>query len=248
VSDGIELIGVEGIGEVGQGSSIAELISANCRLRDGDVVCISQKIVSKAEGRVRDLDAVEVSAEAEALAARLDKDPAMVELVLGESRRVVRAEGGVLITETNGGLICANAGVDASNVPGERSVALLPDDCDASARRIRAELSGLSGVQLAVLITDSFGRPWRLGQSEIAIGCAGLEPLDDWRGRSDSQGRELAATAIATGDQIAAAADLARDKVAGLPVVVARGLGLEIGPDGPGAAALQRPEEHDLFR
>ena len=188
MSDGIELIGVEGIGEVGQGSSIAELISANCSLRDGDVVCISQKIVSKAEGRVRDLDAVEVSAEAEALAARLDKDPAMVELVLGESRRVVRAEHGVLITETNGGLICANAGVDASNVPGERSVALLPDDCDASARRIRAELAGLSGVQLAVLITDSFGRPWRLGQSEIAIGCAGLEPLDDWRGRSDSQG------------------------------------------------------------
>lgn len=245
---GIELIGVEGIGEVAEGSSIGELIDANCSLRDGDVVCISQKIVSKAEGRVRELDAVEVSAEAEALAARLDKDPAMVELVLGESRRVVRAERGVLITETRGGLICANSGIDASNVPGERAVALLPDDPDGSARRIRARLAELSGAQLAVLITDSFGRPWRLGQSEVAIGCAGLEPLDDWRGRSDSQGRELAATEIATGDQIAAAADLVRDKVAGVPAVVVRNLGLEIGPDGPGAAALQRPPEDDLFR
>ena len=157
-------------------------------------------------------------------------------------------DGGMLITESRSGLICANAGIDATNVEGERRVSLLPIDADASARRIRAELAGLSGVQLAVLITDSFGRPWRLGQSEIAIGCAGLEPLDDWRGRSDSQGRELGATAIATGDQIAAAADLARDKVAGLPVVVARGLGLQIGPDGPGAASMQRPEEDDLFR
>jgi coenzyme F420-0:L-glutamate ligase / coenzyme F420-1:gamma-L-glutamate ligase len=248
VSSRIELIAVGGIGEVAEGSSIAELISSNCRLRDGDVVCISQKIVSKSEGRVRELDAVEASAEAEELAARLEKDPAIVELVLGESRRLVRAERGVLITETHSGLICANAGIDASNVPGARAVALLPEDCDLSARRIRAELGELSGAQLAVLITDSFGRPWRVGQSEVAIGCAGLEPLDDWRGRSDSHGRELAATAIASVDQIAAAADLARDKTAGLPVVVVRGLGREIGPDGPGAVALQRPAEDDLFR
>lgn len=248
MSGGLELIAVAGIGEVDAGSSIADLIAGRCRPRGGDVLCVSQKVVSKAEGRVRDLDTVRPSPEAIALAERLDKDPAMVELVLAESSRVVRAERGVLITETRGGLICANAGIDASNVPGERRVALLPVDPDSSARRIRAELSELSSEAVAVLITDSFGRPWRIGQSEIAIGCAGIEPLDDWRGRNDSHGRPLTATAIAVADQIAAAADLARDKVAGAPVVVVRGLGIEIGADGPGAVALLRAADEDLFR
>jgi coenzyme F420-0:L-glutamate ligase/coenzyme F420-1:gamma-L-glutamate ligase len=248
VSSRLELIPVAGIGEIGEGSPIAELIADRCRLRSGDVVCISQKIVSKAEGRIRDLDSVRPSAEAIALAEKLDKDPAVVELTLAESTRVVRAEGGVLITETHDGLICANAGIDASNVPGERDVALLPADPDRSARRIRAALSKLSGASVAVLITDSFGRPWRIGQSEVAIGCAGIEPLDDWRGRRDSHGRPLTATAIAAADQIAAAADLARDKITGTPVVVARGLAIEIGADGPGAAALQRAPAEDLFR
>ena len=243
-----ELIPVLGIGEVGEGSPIAELIAERCRLRGGDVVCISQKIVSKAEGRIVDLDAVRPSAKAVALAAKLAKDPAIVELALAESTRVVRAEGGVLITETRCGLICANAGIDASNVPGERNVALLPADPDSSARQIRAALSELSGAPVAVLVTDSFGRPWRIGQSEVAIGCAGIEPLDDWRGRRDSHGRPLTATAIAVADQIAAAADLARDKVDGTPAVVVRGLGIEVGADGPGAAALQRAAAEDLFR
>jgi len=168
--------------------------------------------------------------------------------VLGESRRVVRAERGVLIVETHSGLICANAGIDASNVPGARCVALLPSDPDASARRIRSELQQQSGRRPAVIVSDSFGRPWRLGQTDVAIGCAGIEPLDDWRGRPDEHGRELTATAIASADQIAAAADLARDKVSRTPVVVVRGLGLPVGDDGPGAAALRRPSDEDLFR
>ena len=212
------------------------------------MLCVSQKVVSKAEDRVRDLDSVEPSPRALELAARLDRDPALVELVLAESRRVVRAERGVLITETRSGLVCANAGIDSSNVPGDRRVTLLPADPDASARALRAELEHRSGCRLGVVIADSFGRPWRLGQSEVAIGCAGVAPLADWRGRADTHGRELAATAIATVDQIAAAADLVRDKVSRTPAVIVRGLGLEIGEDGPGVAALIRPGDEDLFR
>lgn len=245
----VKLLPVAGIGEVVEGDRLAPLIAERVALLDGDVVCVSQKVVSKAEGRLRDLDAVEPSTRARELAAALDKDPAMVELVLAESRRIVRAERGVLIAETHSGLVCANAGIDASNVPGARTVALLPADPDASARRIRSSLIELSGASVAVIIADSFGRAWRIGQSEVAIGCAGLEPLDDWRGRADAGGSELRATAIAVADQIAAAADLARDKAAAVPVVIARGLGLEIGPDdGPGASALQRPGDEDLFR
>src|SRR5205085_12392854 len=129
--------------------------------------------------------------------------PRMVQLVLDESRAVIRAEGGVLITETRGGWICANAGIDASNLPGEESVALLPEDADASARRIRAEVSEAAGASPAVVIADGFGRPWRLGQADVAIGCAGLAPVDDWRGRSDAAGRELSATVIAVADELA---------------------------------------------
>lgn len=245
----MRLIAVTGIAEIGAGTSVAAEIGRCATLDAGDVVCISQKIVSKAEGRIRDLDSIEPSARALELAAELGKEPEMMELVLTESRRVVRASRGVLITETHGGLICANAGIDSSNVPGERSVALLPSDPDASARRIRAELRALSGAEVAVLIADSFGRPWRLGQTEVAIGCAGIEPLEDWRGRGDSQGRELAATAIALIDEIVAAADLVRDKTSGTPAVIVRGLGDRVGgADGPGAAALLRPAAEDLFR
>jgi coenzyme F420-0:L-glutamate ligase/coenzyme F420-1:gamma-L-glutamate ligase len=246
---GIELLAVEGIGEILPGDSLAERIAARATLNDGDVVCVSQKIVSKAEGRLRDLTEVEPSEPAIELAKRLDKDPALVELVLTESRRVVRAEHGVLITQTHSGLICANAGIDSSNVPGESMVSLLPADPDRSARRIRAALADAAGAAIAVIIADSFGRPWRIGQSDVAIGCAGIEPLDDWRGRTDAAGSELRATAIATADQIAAAADLVRDKTAGVPVVVIRGLdGLVGAGDGPGASALQRPADEDLFR
>ena len=155
----------------------------------------------------------------------------------------------MLIVETRSGLVCANAGIDASNVPGTERVALLPEDPDASARRLRAEILAASGAAPAVVIADSFGRPWRLGQTDVAIGCAGLVPLDDWRGRRDREGRELAATAMAIADEAAAAADLARDKASGAPAAVISGLGRHVTPDdGPGAAALRRAEADDLFR
>lgn len=244
----MELIAVEGIGELGPGDSLAAEIGRRIELVGGDVVCVSQKAVSKVEGRVRELDGVQPSARARELAEKLERDPRLIELVLAESRRVVRADRRALIVETNSGLVCANAGIDASNVPGEHTVALLPLDPDASARRLRAELESHGSAPLGVVIADSFGRPWRLGQTDVAIGCAGLQPLDDWRGRRDAQGRELAATAVAVADQIAAAADLARDKISGTPAIIARGLGLELGADGDGARALQRVAEEDLFR
>ena len=244
-----ELIAVPGLPEFEPGDSVGGEIASRVDLAAGDIVVISQKIVSKAEDRLRDLAGIEPGPQALELAAELGKDPAVVELVLTESRRVVRAVGGVLITETNTGLICANAGIDSSNVGGGGRAALLPADPDASARRIRGEIAAAAGVRPAVVIADSFGRPWRLGQTEVAIGCAGLEPLDDWRGRCDRDGRELEATAIATADQLAGAADLVRTKDGGQPVVVVRGLDRLVHPgDGPGAVSLQRPADEDLFR
>jgi coenzyme F420-0:L-glutamate ligase/coenzyme F420-1:gamma-L-glutamate ligase len=172
-----------------------------------------------------------------------------VQLILDESRSVVRAERGVLIVETRTGWICANAGIDASNVPDQGVVALLPADPDASARRLRREVREAAGLAPGVVVSDSFGRPWRLGQTDVAIGCAGLAPLEDWRGRRDSEGRALAATMVASADEIAAAADLVRDKDAGLPAAIVRGLShLVIDDDGPGAVAVQRPADEDLFR
>ena len=245
------ILPVPGIGEVVADQALGDLIAGSGLPEPGDAICISQKIVSKAEGRVRDLDEVDPSPRAVELAGEVGKSAELVELILAESRRIVRADPGrgILIVETHSGLVCANAGIDSSNVPGERRVALLPVDADASARRIRAELGAALGFAPAVVVADSFGRPWRVGQSEVAIGCAGIEPLDDWRGRADRDGRTLASTAIAVADQIAAAADLARDKASGTPVVVVRGLGLDpAAPDGPGAAALVRPGGEDLFR
>jgi coenzyme F420-0:L-glutamate ligase / coenzyme F420-1:gamma-L-glutamate ligase len=211
-------------------------------------VVISQKAVSKVEGRIRRLDEVEPGDRANELAASLDKDPALVELVLSESARVVRAERGVLITETRGGWVCANAGIDSSNLD-QGLVSLLPADADASARRIRAEIAAACGASPAVVIADSFGRAWRLGQADIAIGCAGLGPLSDWRGRRDRHGGELTATVIAIADELAAAADLARDKDSGVPGAIVSGVeDLITQADGPGAAVLRRPAEEDLFR
>jgi coenzyme F420-0:L-glutamate ligase/coenzyme F420-1:gamma-L-glutamate ligase len=249
------IVALAGIGEVEEGDRLGELIASACRaaaleLADEHVVVISQKVVSKAEGRIRDLSRVEPDARATELAHELGKDPRVVELVLAETRRIVRAERGVLIVETRSGWICANAGVDSSNVAGPDMVTLLPVDADRSARRIRSELEAACGRRPAVLITDSFGRPWRLGQAEAAIGCAGLVVSDDWRGRADADGGELSATVIAVADQLAAAADLARDKTSRVPVVVIEGAGRWRTPDdGPGAAAqLQRRRDEDLFR
>jgi len=244
----IEILPVAGLPEIGEADPLAELIAEQADLRDGDVVAIAQKVVSKQEGRRASLADVEPGARARQLADRLDKDPALVELILSESRRVVRDER-VLIVETRSGLICANAGIDSSNTGAGGDVLLLPSDPDVSARRLRSELASASGAGLAVVITDSFGRPWRVGQADVAIGCAGIGPLDDWRGRSDRDGRELMATEIAIADEVAAAADLGRDKASGTPVVVVRGLASHVvDDDGPGAIALQRAASEDLFR
>jgi len=210
---------------------------------------VAHKVVSKAEGRLRRLTEVEPGEQARALAAGHDKDPRAVQVVLDETRTLLRAERGVLICETSHGYVCANAGVDASNAADPGELILLPLDPDASARALRARIAELRGVRPAVVVSDSFGRAWRLGQTDVALGVAGLAPLDDWRGRLDSAGRELRATAIAVAVSVAAAADLARAKDSREPAVLVRGLEhLVQVEDGPGAAALRRPPEEDLFR
>ncbi len=248
----LRVLAVAGLPELSAGDPLGELIAERATLEPGDVVVVSQKAVSKCEGRVRRLADVEPGAEAKELAARLDKDPALVELILAESEAVLRAERGVLVTRTRHGFVCANAGIDSSNLAAGGTVALLPEDPDASARRLRTEIAAAArpadGPLPAVVVADSFGRAWRLGQAEVAIGCAGLIPLDDWRGRSDASGRELQATVIAVADQIAAAADLVRAKDSGIPAAVVRGLSRFVSAgDGPGAAALLRPPSEDLF-
>jgi coenzyme F420-0:L-glutamate ligase / coenzyme F420-1:gamma-L-glutamate ligase len=241
----LRVIPVRGLPEIEPGAKLGALIAEHAELADGDVVVISQKIVSKAEDQIRHLSSVIPSAEAGKLAVVLGKEPALVQLILDQSREVLRAERGVLITETHHGFVCANAGIDNSNLPGEDTVCLLPEDPDASARRIHAEISGAIGVVLA----DSFGRAWRLGQAEVAIGCAGLLPLDDWRGRADAHGRELEATLIAIADEAAAAADLVRAKDSRTPVAIVRGLSRYVtAEDGPGAKSICRPQGEDLFR
>jgi len=245
----LRVSGVAGLPEFEPGMLVGEEIAARAELADGDVVVVSQKVVSKAEGRLRKLSAAIPSARARKLAAVLGKEPNLVELILQESAEVLRAERGVLIVETHHGFVCANAGIDASNLAEDDTVCLLPEDPDGSARRIRAEIAAASGASVAVVVSDSFGRAWRLGQTEVAIGCAGLVALDDWRGRDDAGGRELEATAIAIADEAACAADLVRDKSSGIPAAVVRGLGHYVSAeDGPGAAALRRPRKEDLFR
>ena len=214
-----------------------------------DVLVVAHKLVSKAERRTRRLSEIVPGARARELAERLGKDPRHVQAVLDETREVRRAERGVLIAVTQHGFVCANAGVDASNSPDDDTVILLPVDPDASARRLRAGLRARFGVAPAVVITDSFGRAWRTGQCDVAIGCAGLRPLDDWRGRTDARGRELKATAIAVADELAAAADLARAKDAMQPAVLIGGAGRHVtANDGPGVAPLLRDEAQDLLR
>jgi coenzyme F420-0:L-glutamate ligase / coenzyme F420-1:gamma-L-glutamate ligase len=246
----LSITALEGLPEVSAGDDLAALIALACdRLQHGDVLVVAHKVVSKAEGRTRRLSATEPNARSHELAERLDKDPRLVQVILDESRLVLRAERGVLICETRHGLVCANAGVDASNVPGADTVVLLPSDPDASARDLRHRLRELTGAAPAVIITDTFGRAWRNGQAEVAIGCAGLEPLEDWRGRTDAVGRELKATWIAVADELASAGDLARTKDGRQPVVLVRGAERHVTEaDGPGAAALRRPEAEDLFR
>jgi coenzyme F420-0:L-glutamate ligase/coenzyme F420-1:gamma-L-glutamate ligase len=234
---------VPGLPEVRPGDDLAALL-AGAKLAEGDVLVVAHKVVSKAEGRVRSLASITAGEDAVRLAGD-DKDPRLVQAVLDESASVLRAGHGVLVCVTHHGFVCANAGVDQSNSGNEGELVLLPVDPDASARALRAAL----GVRAAVVISDSFGRPWRLGETDVAIGAAGLRPIDDWRGRADGFGRELEVTAIAVADAAAAAADLARSKDSREPAVVVRGLERHVTEeDGPGAAALRRPPELDLFR
>ncbi len=233
-----------GLPEVRPGDDLAALLAEGAAPRSGDVLVVAHKVVSKAEGRMRELALVEPGARARDLAAEHDKDPRLVQIVLDETAALLRADHGVIICETHHGLICANAGVDRSNAP-EGHAILLPKDPDRAARSMRTRLPG----RPAVVISDSFGRAWRLGQVDVAIGAAGLVPLDDWGGRPDAHGRELRATAPAIADAVAAAADLARRKDAGEPAVLVRGLDhLVTEEDGAGAASLRRPVDRDLFR
>ena len=246
----LELIGLEDLGEIRSGDSIGRLICDACsrqqtHLKDDDVVVIAQKIVSKAEGQVVHLDNIQPSPRAVELARQLDKEPALVEIILRESRSIVRMGGRALIVETHHGFICANSGVDQSNV-GMRQVTLLPKEPDGSAREIRTEIHRQTGKSPAVIISDSFGRPWRVGTVDVAIGIAGLKPIKDERGTTDRYGYELKAAVAAIADEMAAAAELVMGKRDGVPVVIVRGC--EIQREEGSVKELLRPAAEDLFR
>jgi coenzyme F420-0:L-glutamate ligase/coenzyme F420-1:gamma-L-glutamate ligase len=242
-----QVIGLDGIPEVREGDDVADLVAEAAAdvpgLQQGDVVVIAQKIVSKAEGRVLSLSAVEPSRFARAVS--IDRDPRQTEAILREARRIVRLRPPLLIAETRHGFVCASAGVDASNAPARETVVLLPLDPDASAERIRARLAELTGKSLAVIVTDSFGRAWRQGTTDVAIGAAGLRVLLDLRGERDPVGYELHATTIAVADEIAGAAELVMGKTARVPAAVVRGL--DVAGAGTGAALIM-PPDRDLFR
>ena len=244
-SSRVEVLGVPGLPEIEMGDDLAALISERCQLEDGDVVVVAQKVVSKAEGQVRDLRQVTVSDRARELAAQIDGDARVVQLILDESVRVLRQER-VLIVETRHGFVCANAGIDHSNVPGGHFVTLLPEDSDASARRLRAALRERSGAEVAVIVADTFGRAWRMGIENVALGVAGLPALIDYRGLKDDFGQAMYATVIAIADELAAAAELVMGKTSRVPVAVIRGYVAE-GPEGAGRELI-RPAELDLFR
>jgi coenzyme F420-0:L-glutamate ligase / coenzyme F420-1:gamma-L-glutamate ligase len=246
---GLEILPVGGIPEVRPGDDPAALIAraaGDDLLKTGDVVVVTHKVVSKAEGRLVDLATIEPSALAKGFAARYDKDPRQIEVVLRESKRIVRMDRGIIISETHHGFVCANAGVDASNVPGDEMVCLLPLDPDASARRLRDALTSLAGGDLAVVVSDSFGRTWRHGITNVAIGVAGMQPLADYRGERDPYGYSLTASVLAVADELAAAAELVMGKTKAIPVAVVRNYPYERG-SGTGRELLMEPER-DLFR
>jgi coenzyme F420-0:L-glutamate ligase/coenzyme F420-1:gamma-L-glutamate ligase len=247
----ITLSAIEGIPLVNKGDDLARMIASGIektglKLQAGDIVVICQKVVSKAEGRVVDLKTIAPSEFANSLAKRWEKDPRAVELVLRQTNRIVRNDRGVIIVETGQGWVCANAGVDESNSLTDDSAILLPEDPDASAARIRAGLKNLCGLEIAVLVTDTFGRPWRDGLTEICLGIAGMNPILDLRGTTDLGGRELQHTVVAIADELAAAAGLLMEKAAAVPAVLVRGYAYQ--PFDGSAKVLIRPAEADLFR
>jgi coenzyme F420-0:L-glutamate ligase/coenzyme F420-1:gamma-L-glutamate ligase len=237
------VIPVRGLPEVREGDDLAELIAAAADLEDGDVVVVAQKAVSKAEGRVRALDGIEPSRYAREISG--NRDPRQTEVILRETARIVRLRPPLLIAETRHGFVCASAGVDASNAPEADTVVLLPEDPDASAARLRERLRELTGLDVAVIVSDSFGRAWRQGTTDVAIGCAGLRPLIDLHGERDAAGYELHATVIAVADELAGAAELVKGKLDGVPAAVVRGFDRR----GEGTAReVVMPPERDLFR
>jgi coenzyme F420-0:L-glutamate ligase/coenzyme F420-1:gamma-L-glutamate ligase len=239
----IEIAPVEGLPEIEEGDDLGALIAGRAELRDGDVVVVAQKAVSKAEGRVVRIADVEPSDRARELAG--ERDPRELEVVLRETVRIVRSRPPFIIAETRQGFVCASAGVDHSNAPEAGMLVLLPLDPDASARGIRATIRERAGVDVAVIVADSFGRPFRHGTTDVAIGVAGLVALRDLRGRPDRGGRELQSTQIAVADEIAGAAELVRPKASGIGVAVVRGL--DVAGDGS-ARDLVMDAERDLFR
>jgi coenzyme F420-0:L-glutamate ligase / coenzyme F420-1:gamma-L-glutamate ligase len=247
----LTLTAIEGMPMVQRGDDLANLVvlaldRVGLKLENGDILTICQKIVSKSEGRVVSLKNIEPSTLAKSFAARWDKDPRSVELVLRQTSRIVRMDNAVLIVETGPGWVCANAGIDESNSLGDDLAILLPEDADASAAEIRAGVKRLSGAEVAVLITDTFGRPWRDGLTEVCIGIAGMDPMLDLRGTTDLGGRELHHTVIAIADEIAAAAGLLMPKAGATPAVLVRGYEYKQGNGS--AKALIRPAASDLFR
>jgi len=246
----LQVIGITGIPEIKPGDHLGDVIVKAAQeqgtpLETGDILVVTQKIVSKAEGRVVDLRDIEPSPFAKYVAEESDRDPSHVEVILRESRRIVRMARGTLITETKHGLVCAAAGVDASNVPGENNVSLLPEDPDRSARGILKDISMLTGVDLAVIISDSFGRPWREGSVDIAIGAAGLDAVKDYRGTDDANGRALKVSVIAIADELASTAELVTGKIASIPVAIIRGYQYTAGDEG--TKPLIRESAKDMF-
>lgn len=251
MDDEIRIIPLPGLPEVRPGDDLPAMIAdaverRGLTLQDGDVLVVAQKVVSKAEGDLVTLAEVEPSALAVSFAAEYDKDPRHVEVVLREARRVVRMERGVLIVETKHGFICANAGVDTSNVEGAETLSLLPPDPDASARRIRDAVQSRTGARVAVIISDTFGRPWREGQTNVAIGVAGIMPMFSYVGQTDVHGYELRVSSLCVADELAGAAELVQGKVDKVPVAVVRGAVYEAGEGS--IAMLVRAPERDLFR
>jgi coenzyme F420-0:L-glutamate ligase/coenzyme F420-1:gamma-L-glutamate ligase len=246
--NGLEVLGVQGVGEIRPGDDLNRRIQEALagELRSGDVLVVTHKIVSKAEGRLVDLRKIEPSALAKGYAQRYGKDPRQIEVVFRESRRIVRMDRGIVISETHHGFDCANAGVDASNVPGVDTVCLLPLDPDASAATLREALAKDPGVDVAVVISDSFGRAWRHGITDVAVGVAGMDPVADYRGLNDPHGFPMEASVLAVADELAAAAELVMGKTDGIPLAVVRGYSYSPAPGS--ARELLMPPERDMFR
>ena len=249
----VTIFGLTGIPEVRPGNQLGKLIvdAANRQdspLEEGDILVVTQKVVSKAEGRLVSLSTITPSQFAVRFAQQTGRDPRLVELVLRESKSIVRMDPGrgVIISETHHGFVCANAGIDQSNVPGDDVVCLLPEDSDASAREIGAQVKEATGLHIPVIVSDTFGRAWREGHVNFAIGVAGMNPMTDYRGTPDAQGREMHVTTIAVADELAAAAELVQFKAIGVPVSVARGY--PYAPAALGYSPLLRDRDRDMFR